>query len=102
MVNTGLLLSKLTGQQWNNDVKLNAPSEVKFTLEQVQAFVERIEIPMELILADKGLVNEFPRLEKFAEEIANVRITRLEGEHHLHMSQQCEKVADVFNRYFSS
>lgn len=87
---------------WNNDLKLNAPSEVKFTPQQVRAFVARIAFPIELIVAETGLVHEFPLMKDFITNTPNIRLTHLAGDHHLHMSQQCEKVADVFNAYFSS
>ncbi len=87
---------------WNNDIKLNAPSEVKFTAEQVRAFVDRIDKPVELVVADDGLVHEFPAMKEFMEQTPNLCVTQLPGEHHLHMSHQCQEVAKVFNAYFSS
>jgi len=87
---------------WNNDIKLNAPSEVKFTAEQVRAFADRIHNPVELVIANDGLVHEFPIMKEFIEQTPNIRITRLPGEHHLHMSHQCQAVAKIFNAYFQS
>lgn len=87
---------------WNNDIRLNAPSEVKFTEEQVCAFVDRIAIPIELILADDGIVQDFPHAMELIETKENLRVHQLEGEHHLHMSQQCQQIAGILHDYFAS
>lgn len=85
---------------WNYDAKLNAPSEVKFTLEQVRSFIERITIPVSVVLADDGLVSDFEHVMKLLDETENVTTFELPGEHHLHMSQQCQSVAEICNEYF--
>lgn len=86
---------------WNNDIKLNAPSEVKFTREQVEAFVDRITVPIHLIIAEDGLLKEFSEVEEFIEQNEQVQVVTLPGDHHLHMSQQCERVAQILNDAFS-
>lgn len=86
---------------WNNDIKLNAPSEIKFTLEQTRAFTDRITIPIELIIADDGLLYSFPEAKSFIEQTNNLHVHSLAGDHHLHMSHQCQQVANIYNEYFS-
>ncbi len=86
---------------WDNDIKLNAPSEVKFTFEQVNAFVSQIQPKVSLIIAEDGILNDFTELNSLLKVSPNIETVRLPGDHHLHMSQQCEKVADEFNRYFA-
>ncbi|VUD56627.1 Tropinesterase [Thalassocella blandensis] len=85
---------------WNYDVKLNAPSEVKFTLEQVRSFVDRIKIPVAVVIAEQGLVGDFEHVVNMLDETENVTTYHLPGEHHLHMSHQCESIAEIFNEYF--
>lgn len=87
---------------WNNDMRLNAPSEVKFTEDQVRAFVDRITIPIELILADDGIVYDFPHAQEMIEQKDNLSVHHMAGEHHLHMSLQCQQVAKVLNDYFTA
>lgn len=87
---------------WNNDIKLNAPSEVKFTREQAQAFIDRIQPEVAIILGEQGFANEFSEMKDFIESSDNVQVSYLPGGHHLHMSEQCEQVAEVLNRYFSA
>lgn len=85
---------------WNYDVKLNAPSEVKFTFDQVKSFIDRIEIPVAVVIAEQGLVGDFAHVMNLLEETENVTTFHLPGEHHLHMSHQCESIAEIFNEYF--
>ncbi len=87
---------------WNNDIKLNAPSEVKFTVEQARAFVDRIKPEVSLILGEDGIAYDFALMKEFIEQTQNINVTRLPGHHHLHMSQQSEQVAHILNEYFSA
>lgn len=87
---------------WNNDIRLNAPSELKFTEEQARAFIDRITIPIELILADDGIVYDFPHAQELIEQKENLHVHHMAGAHHLHMSLQCQEVAKVLNDYFNS
>lgn len=87
---------------WHYDARLNAPSEVKLTFEQAKSFVDRITCPIEIALASGGLVGDFERVMELIETTPNVTAHTLEGGHHLHMSQQCQALADLFNPYFAS
>ncbi|WNO10960.1 alpha/beta fold hydrolase [Teredinibacter sp. KSP-S5-2] len=88
------------GFYWGNDAKLLAPSELRLTHEQVHAFMRRIEIPVELYIASQGLmVQEEPMLESIR-KYKNVVIHMLEGEHHLHMSQQYLAMSEKIGKYF--
>ncbi|MFL0808852.1 MAG: alpha/beta hydrolase [Agarilytica sp.] len=87
---------------WNYDIKLNAPSEVKFTREQVIAFVDRISSDIALILADDGLSKTFDGMEEIVDMFEKVKATRMPGYHHLHMSQASVEVAGILNDYFSN
>jgi pimeloyl-ACP methyl ester carboxylesterase len=86
---------------WNYDIKLNAPSELKFTETQLWAFVQRITIPIEVVVGEQGLMNDFEHFKPFVELTQNLTIHNLEGDHHLHMSKQCEPIAAIFNGYFN-
>lgn len=86
---------------WNNDIKLNAPSEVKLTLEQARAFVERIQPKVELILGEQGMVHEFPLMKNFIEDTESMNVSNIPGGHHLHMSEQAEAIAGILNPYFA-
>ncbi len=86
---------------WNYDNKLNAPSDVKFTLEQAMSFIDRINVPVSLVVAEQGLMGDFEHVMDLVENTPNIHTHYLPGEHHLHMSHQCQPVAEIFNEYFS-
>lgn len=85
------------GYQWCADPLLKAASSLKLTQEQIQAFVDRIEAPIKLLLAQGGTVARYPAqikgLEGFDPEI-------LPGTHHFHMEEQAQMVADAMTNFF--
>jgi pimeloyl-ACP methyl ester carboxylesterase len=87
------------GVSWSTDPRLLAPSAIKLTAEQIEAFVEKIIAPIQLILAKNGL----PKLyTNYLQEIArfpNVNLNILDGGHHLHMEQEVNQVAELLNKF---
>lgn len=90
------------GFVWSTDPRLMAPSLFRFSREQLYAFVNRIDVPIKLILAHDGL----PKLyANYLQEVAvfpHVNCELLDGGHHLHMEQQVGRVAERLNAFFSS
>lgn len=85
---------------WNHDIKLTAPSEVRFTVDQARAFVDQIAVPIELIRASEGLMVELKHLQDFIALTPNMAVRDLNGGHHLHMSTHSQEVAEYLNAYF--
>lgn len=86
--------------QWAYDRALAVASEVKFTLAQVKAFVRNIAIPFELVVASEGMLTGLPVLDELIDVSDKINVHRITGKHHLHMSEQCDKLAELFNLYF--
>lgn len=89
------------GYSWRTDPRLRYPSAVRFTEEQVQAFIGKITADCCLVLGDKGMLSEkslAPRLEKLATKM----VTTLPGSHHLHLDGNAEGVSEVMLGFFSS
>lgn len=90
-----------TGQgfSWSYDPKLLAGSEVRFSLEQLQAFRERITASTLLVLAEGGMLLQ----EQGALELLNARadwqVARLPGGHHHHMHEQAPAVAELIKQH---
>ncbi len=86
------------GYRWSSDPLLKAASSMKLTLGQAQAFVERIEAPIKLLLAEGGTVARYPEqvkaLDGFCPEV-------LAGTHHFHMEEQAELVAERLLAFLS-
>jgi pimeloyl-ACP methyl ester carboxylesterase len=88
------------GYTWRSDSRLTLPSAVRFTEQQAMAFVERIDCPTQLIVAQDGVLGRNAGL------LANLpfEVCTLPGGHHLHLDDLAgaDAVADCFNRFFAA
>lgn len=89
------------GYQWSTDQRLLAPSAIKLLPEHMLAFIERINCPIALVLADDGMPKLFPRYLEAVYRYPKISITHMPGGHHLHMEQEVNAVAAVMNPFFA-
>lgn len=80
---------------WNNDMKLMIPSELKYTEAQVHQFMLNITLQITLIIGNQGLINDFAHMQDWLKQYSRVYPHYIEGYHHLHMSTQASKVAEI-------
>jgi pimeloyl-ACP methyl ester carboxylesterase len=85
---------------WSTDQYLLAPSAVKYLPEQMAAFITRITAPITLVLGTEGLPKLFPLYKTYLEKFPQIDIHIFSGSHHLHMEQEVDAVAAVFNEFF--
>lgn len=90
------------GYIWSTDRKLLAPAAVKFTREQIEAFIASITAPIKLILGQDGIPRRFASFQREVEIFPQVDVVQLTGGHHLHMEQEVEAVAATLNQFFHS
>ncbi len=90
------------GYCWTNDYKVMAPSEVKFTREQVEAFISCLSLEVLIFAGKQGIINSFHQLDEWLEKYPYLRRIELEGDHHLHMSTNHKAVATYCNTYFKT
>jgi pimeloyl-ACP methyl ester carboxylesterase len=91
------------GFTWRTDARLTLPSPLRFTRAHSEAFLAAVQCPVELVLAEGGMLNgELPLLALL--ENLPFNVTRLAGGHHLHLDDEAGAgaVADCFNRRFAS
>ncbi|WP_282341808.1 alpha/beta hydrolase [Pseudomonas sp. PS02288] len=91
------------GYTWRTDARLTLPSPLRFTRAHSQAFLAAVQCPVDLVLAENGLLKgELPLLQML--EALPFNVTRLAGGHHLHLDDEAgaASVADCFNRRFAS
>jgi pimeloyl-ACP methyl ester carboxylesterase len=69
------------------DPRLNLPSFLRLTEDQVIAFLKRIHVPSLLIWGDQGYQWEKKILEGRANAVANLKQITLAGNHHIHMDE---------------
>jgi len=88
------------GFTWSSDPKLFAASAFKLTEAHLQAFVKRIQAPVQVVLANAGLLDMSERFQQGLEHFADIHVTCLDGGHHLHMESEAPQVAAVFQDFF--
>jgi pimeloyl-ACP methyl ester carboxylesterase len=94
------LLEVPGGLQWHADQRLKATSEVRFTAEQVKAFLERISAPVLALLATDSPFSHRPAFLDVLGAIRDLRIERLPGGHHLHLEGGEERIAAAMRHFF--
>lgn len=87
------------GVVWSNDPRLVATSTAKLNNAQVQAFLDRVTMPVRLVLAEEGISNMIERLKPVLEGRDNVAVMELPGGHHLHMEEGAEAIAEWFGPF---
>jgi len=81
------------GFYWHVDAMLLAPSEIKLSLDQTQAFFEAITAPVHLVLGVDGLITPNKEMMAWIKKQPHLTPYILKGGHHLHMSQASYEVA---------
>ncbi|MFJ4142738.1 alpha/beta fold hydrolase [Pseudomonas sp. NPDC089734] len=88
------------GYTWRSDSRLTLPSAIRLTRQQAMSFVEAIQCPTQLVIAEDGML---ARNEALLSALT-FAIHTLPGGHHLHLNDEsgARSVADCFNRFFSA
>lgn len=85
---------------WNTDVRLTLPSPLRLTISHARAFVQALQCPVSLVLAEQGLLVGVAEFMAFLEALdkPNIQTHRLLGGHHLHLDdeQGARAVAECF------
>lgn len=92
----------VAGFSWTSDPRLQAPSAVRLTSEQIAALLARLTMPSKLLLARDGLPKLYPQYLQRLQQFPHLSYQLLDGGHHLHMESQYEQVADQLNPFFAS
>jgi pimeloyl-ACP methyl ester carboxylesterase len=88
------------GYVWRADQRLKAPSELRFTAEQVRAFVARVTAPVLMFRASESPFNRMPEYDEIAPLFGSIEIVHLHGGHHLHMEGAEAEMARRIMRFF--
>ncbi len=84
------------GLSWSSDPRLTLTSPVRYTEEQILAVLRGIAAPSLLVLADPSppfLPREM--IERRIAQVANIRVRRLRGGHHLHLEDPQPVAAEI-------
>ncbi|WP_223670749.1 alpha/beta fold hydrolase [Kangiella shandongensis] len=88
------------GYQWSSDSRLKHLSWVRMTEPQLEAIMRNITCPMQVIIAESGLFDEYPGIEQRFDYLDSVERVDMKGGHHLHM-QFAEQVAEKVRQFWS-
>ena len=87
--------------QWNTDPRLRLPSSVRLTDEQLQAFLQRVQVPALVIRAEQGII-PLSLFEQRLAFISQSRLISLPGHHHFHLeSSTCAAVAAALKEFWA-
>lgn len=97
------LMPTAGGYTWRTDARLTLPSPLRLTRAHARAFVEALQCPVDLVLAEQGMLSGEPLLLAWLEHLP-LSVHRLAGGHHLHLDDEAgaQSVADCFNRAFQA
>jgi pimeloyl-ACP methyl ester carboxylesterase len=90
------------GFVWHADQRLKAPSEVRFTPEQVRAFVARITAPVLMFRASHSPFDGMWGYDEIIRAFPALEVVRLEGGHHLHMEGAEREIAARILEFFGA
>ncbi|WP_237065828.1 alpha/beta fold hydrolase [Microbulbifer guangxiensis] len=79
---------------WSSDPRLMATSTGKLTSPQVRAFLDRVTMPVRLVLARDGILDMIERMRPLLSGRDNIAVREMDGGHHLHMEGGAAEVAD--------
>lgn len=95
------VVARADGFSWSSDPRLMAPPVLKLTREQLAAFVDRINVPVKLLLASNGLPKLYTNYLEEVNKFPQVDYEILDGGHHLHMEQESLLIAERLNAFFA-
>lgn len=91
------------GYCWSTDSRLTLPSPLRFTRAHALAFLQAVQCPATLVLAEQGVLSEEREFVKFLSTL-DLDVQRLPGGHHLHLDdeQGAHAVAECVQKFFST
>ena len=90
------------GYCWTSDPRLLAPSPLRLSREQVDAFVGSLAVANLLILAAEGLPKLYANYLNELARFKQINMQLLAGGHHLHMEAQAPEVAEKIQHFFAN
>ena len=91
------------GYSWSSDARLTLPSPLRLTMAHAAAFVQAVQCPMLLVLAEQGVLVKEPQFMQFLNTLS-LDVQRLPGGHHLHLDDEegAQAVAEQVQAFFST
>lgn len=88
------------GYCWSSDSQLMSASALKLTEAHLDAFTERLTMPVTLLLAEGGLLTHKSNFMGKVARYPHIDVQRTPGTHHWHMEEQAPLLAELLNDFF--
>ena len=86
-----------SGYIWSSDPKLSVASAFKLTQLHIDAFLENVDAPIRLLLAQSGFAS---RMVEALDSLDRIASTVLPGGHHFHMEAQADTIAELLSDFY--
>jgi pimeloyl-ACP methyl ester carboxylesterase len=90
------------GFQWHADQRLKGTPEIRLTREHVRAFVERVESPVLMVLAEESPFRGTEVYQEMIAAFAEIETVVLPGTHHLHLDGAQAEIAALVRRFLAA
>jgi len=90
------------GFRWHADQRLKGVPEVRLTREQVRAFVERVEAPTLMVLAEESPFGGTDLYQEMIAAFEEIETVVLPGAHHLHLEGAQSEIAALVRRFLAA
>jgi pimeloyl-ACP methyl ester carboxylesterase len=90
------------GFQWHADQRLKGAPELRLTREQVRAFVERVEAPTLMVLAEESPFGGTDLYQEMIAAFNEIEMVVLPGAHHLHLEGAQGEIASLVRRFLAA
>jgi pimeloyl-ACP methyl ester carboxylesterase len=90
------------GFKWHADQRLKGAPEVRLTREHVRAFVERVEAPVLMVLAEESPFGGTDLYQEMIAAFEEIETVVLPGAHHLHLEGAQGEIAALVQRFLAA
>ena len=90
------------GWTWRTDPQLMLPSALRFTNHHAVSFIDAIQAPTMLVLANEGVMHKHPQVLDRIERFEHIQLHKMDGGHHLHLEAQAPAVAALLNDFYAA
>ncbi len=87
------------GYCWSADPRLQGASEVKFSVDQLRAFLQNVQAPVQLFLSERSLEATERIFGSLWTAVKHGQLQVLPGSHHLHMEAASVRMAEQLNHF---
>ena len=91
------------GYTWRTDARLTLPSPLRLTRAHARQFVQSVQCPTSLVLAQQGLMLLEPATRELLKD-RPFKVHELPGQHHLHLDDEAgaDAVAAIFRPFLQA